>query len=121
MGASGAPTFGEALRIYRTAAALSQEELADRPGLSLRAVSDLERGARRAPRLETVRLLAEALSLAPAALAEFAAARTAEQPAPRQPLDSVAASVPTPRGPLVGRAHEIAAVRAPSCARTCRW
>ena len=66
MGASGAPTFGETLRTYRVAAALSQEALAARAGLSLRAVSDLERGARRAPRLETVRLLADALGLGPA-------------------------------------------------------
>ena len=45
------------------AAALSQEELAERAGLSPRGVSDLERGARTAPRLETVRLLADALGL----------------------------------------------------------
>ena len=52
-----------ALRRHRMAAALSQEELAARAGLSARGISDLERGARMAPRLETVRLLADALGL----------------------------------------------------------
>jgi transcriptional regulator with XRE-family HTH domain len=56
--------FGEILRRLRTAVALSQEELAARSGLSTRGISDLERGVRRAPHLETVRLLADALGLA---------------------------------------------------------
>src|SRR5215204_2428292 len=57
------PGFGDLLRQHRTAAALSQEELAERAGVSVRALSDLERGVHRAPRLETVRMLAEALAL----------------------------------------------------------
>ena len=57
------PGFGDLLRRHRTAAALSQEELAERAGVSVRALSDLERGVHRAPRLETVRMLAEALGL----------------------------------------------------------
>src|SRR5215213_1639764 len=57
------PGFGDLLRRRRTAAALSQEELAERAGVSVRALSDLERGVHRAPRLETVRMLAEALGL----------------------------------------------------------
>src|SRR5215207_5852974 len=56
------PGFGDLLRRHRTAA-LSQEELAERAGVSVRALSDLERGVHRAPRLETVRMLAEALGL----------------------------------------------------------
>jgi transcriptional regulator with XRE-family HTH domain len=55
-------SFGEVLRRVRSGAALSQEALAERAGLSKRGISDLERGARLAPRLETVRLLADALS-----------------------------------------------------------
>src|SRR5829696_5042137 len=57
------PGFGDLLRRHRTAAVLSQEELAERAGVSVRALSDLERNVHRAPRLETVRLLAEALGL----------------------------------------------------------
>src|SRR5918993_2381795 len=56
-------TFGAVLRQLRTAAALSQEALAERAGLSPRGISDLERGARRTPYLATVSLLADALEL----------------------------------------------------------
>jgi len=58
-------TFADVLRHLRTAASLSQEELAERAGVSLRGVSDLERGLRRAPHLSTVRMLADALELGP--------------------------------------------------------
>ena len=56
-------SFGELLRRLRTTAALSQQELAERAGLSKRGISDLERGVHQAPRLKTVRLLADALAL----------------------------------------------------------
>src|SRR5215204_443527 len=59
-------SFGELLRHLRSGAALSQEALAERASLSKRGISDLERGARQAPRLETVRLLANALVLSDA-------------------------------------------------------
>jgi ribosome-binding protein aMBF1 (putative translation factor) len=36
--------LGDQLRTHRRAAGLSQEELADRTGLSVRNISDLERG-----------------------------------------------------------------------------
>src|SRR5215210_6725140 len=58
--------FSSLLRQLRTAASLSQEDLAERSGLSLRGISDLERGARRFPHLETVRMLADALTLSEA-------------------------------------------------------
>jgi transcriptional regulator with XRE-family HTH domain len=60
-----ASTFGTMLRRYRLDAGLTQEELAGRAGLSLRGVSDLERGTRQIPRLETVRMLAKGLGLSP--------------------------------------------------------
>jgi transcriptional regulator with XRE-family HTH domain len=55
--------FGILLRRFRLAAGLTQAELAEHSGLSLRGVSDLERGARRAPHPHTVRQLAAALHL----------------------------------------------------------
>ena len=42
-------TFGERLRRYREGATLTQEELAERAGLTAMAISALERGERRRP------------------------------------------------------------------------
>ena len=97
--------FGSLLRRHRQAAGLTQEELAERAGLSIEGISALERGVNRAPRKDTVELLAEALSLSATARAAFAnAARTGAQPltTPTAPAD--AASLP----PLVGRTAELA-------------
>ena len=55
--------FGELLRHYRSAAGLTQEELAEQAGLSTRAISDLERGVNQTPRKYTVPLLVESLHL----------------------------------------------------------
>ncbi len=60
-----APRFGDLLRRQRRAAGLTQEELADRAGVSPRTIGDIERGIARSYRHETVHLLAEALCLAP--------------------------------------------------------
>lgn len=54
--------FRTLLRGFRLHACLTQEELAERSGLSTRALSDLERGVR-APRATTVGLLSSALAL----------------------------------------------------------
>src|SRR5215213_7746286 len=59
-----ARSFAEQLRRYRTGAGLSQEELAERAGLTAAAVSQLERGVRHRPQPRTVRALADALDLA---------------------------------------------------------
>src|SRR5262245_23381798 len=63
--------FAQTIRGYRVRAGLSQEELAERAGVSTRAVSDMERGLRRNPRPETLRLLADALALEPEGRAHF--------------------------------------------------
>ena len=56
-------TFGARLRGHRMAAVLSQEELAQRAGLSANAVGQLERGERKHPYPHTVRSLADGLVL----------------------------------------------------------
>jgi len=61
-GSAGA-TLGARLRGYRVAAWLSQEALAERSGLSVRGLSDLERGISRTPRRETLAVLVDALGL----------------------------------------------------------
>jgi len=61
---SSAPgTFGAQLKALREVAGFTQEELATVAGLSVHAVSALERGQRRRPQVETVRALAAALDL----------------------------------------------------------
>jgi transcriptional regulator with XRE-family HTH domain len=56
-------SFGTLLRQYRAASGLSQEELADKSGLSARAVANMERGRTARPHRRSVQLLAEALGL----------------------------------------------------------
>ena len=76
--------FGAVLRRHRLGQDLSQEALAGatRGRVAVRTISDLERGVARRPRAETVRLLAAALRLTGAELAEFrAAARAATRQA----------------------------------------
>ena len=67
-------TFAAMLRRLRTGVQLTQEELARAANLSVRAVSDLERGVAITPRRDTVRLLADALHLIGPVRAEFEAA-----------------------------------------------
>jgi membrane protein implicated in regulation of membrane protease activity/DNA-binding XRE family transcriptional regulator len=78
------PTFGELLRRHRLAAGLTQEALAERARLSVRAISDLERGLHRNPQRDTAHLLADALQLSPQDRAAFeAAARRLATETPR--------------------------------------
>jgi predicted ATPase/transcriptional regulator with XRE-family HTH domain len=105
-------SFGALLRRLRTSAAMSQEALAERAGISARAVGDLERGVHQAPRLETVRLLAEALGLSTldrAALLAAARPVVMDEPAESTP-GSPATSLPRPPVRLIGREHELSAL-----------
>ena len=54
---------GKLLQQHRTAARLTQAELAERAGLSTRRVQDLERGLRRFAHADTTRRLANVLGL----------------------------------------------------------
>ena len=72
--------FGTLLRTYRIAAQLSQEALAERSRMSVDAISALERGARRAPRRDTVSLLTEALRLGDAERASLETAAAEARP-----------------------------------------
>ncbi|HET9979335.1 MAG TPA: AAA family ATPase [Ktedonobacterales bacterium] len=127
--------FGDVLRRLRILAGMSQEELAARASLSARAISDLERGVKRAPRRDTIQLLVEALQLSGEERAAFVAsarepaARPAARPTGKMP--EAASGVPSvafspshaeppvggflgaiPEGTLVGREAEYAAVLA---------
>ncbi len=116
------PSFAQVLRHHRRAAGLTQEELAERAGLSARAVSDLERGENRTPRRDTLDLLADALRLS----AEERAAldgtiqRTRAQVSPSAPGQASTLeaeptrpdTLPTQPTPFIGREREVEAIRA---------
>lgn len=74
--------FAILVRRSRQAAWMTQEELADRSGLSPRTIQAIERGQVRRPQRETVRLLANALNLQDAARDEFETAARLGLPAP---------------------------------------
>jgi predicted ATPase/transcriptional regulator with XRE-family HTH domain len=100
--------FDELLRRNRVAAGLTQEQLAERAGMSARAISDLERGVHALPRKDTLRLLLDALALAPADRAALAAAarRPATSRARQTPADP-RPGLPLPLTSLVGREQDI--------------
>jgi tetratricopeptide (TPR) repeat protein/transcriptional regulator with XRE-family HTH domain len=57
------PDFGALVRQSRTAAGLTQEDLAERTGLGVRTISDIERGLIRRPHRSSVHLISAALGL----------------------------------------------------------
>ena len=69
------PAFGLLLRRYRLSMGLTQQALAERARLSLRGLSDIERGTRRTPYADTVDRLVGALELGPTDRAILQAAR----------------------------------------------
>ena len=105
--------FGDLLRRHRIAAALSQEALAERASISVRAVSDLERGVKSRPHLETVRLLADALGLSLDELAALAAAARPNRdslfgpPQLSVPQSLAFHRLPVPPTPLIGREDDL--------------
>jgi len=100
--------FAELLKNFRLASGLTQEALAERASISARAVSDLERGGGRTPRLETIRLLADALGLSAEQRRAFiGAGRESASPAARRTGD-----LPIPPTTLIGRHTLIADVTA---------
>jgi tetratricopeptide (TPR) repeat protein/transcriptional regulator with XRE-family HTH domain len=76
-----AAAFGQWLRSRRQAAGLSQDELAERSGMSIRAVSNLERGRTGCPHRTSLLRLADALDLQGQVRAEFLAAARRQAPA----------------------------------------
>jgi predicted ATPase/transcriptional regulator with XRE-family HTH domain len=83
----------------RLAAGLTQEALAERAGVSAKAISGLERDPNRTPRLDTVALLADALGLDPTQRAQFLASARPNSVVPPTPAD-LSAQLPHPPRPL---------------------
>src|SRR5690349_12523261 len=107
--------LGEWLRQARKAVPLTQEELAERAGVSVYTISNLERGVPHAPRPDTLRLLVRALNATSEDIARLLqSARSIPDPpglgASRTPIVGSApqqATLPLPLTPLLGREEEI--------------
>jgi len=99
-------TFGDLLRSHRVRSALTQEELAAGSGVSVRAISDMERGRAKGPQRRTVEALAHVLRLDGAelrALLDTAkAGRMRHQPATAAPW-----ALPPDVPDLTGREQEL--------------
>lgn len=102
--------FGDLLRQHRNAAGLTQEDLAERSGLSVDTISLLERGEHRRPHRYTRQGLADALGLSQSDRIRF-------ERAARPPAVSTTAHVaqhadlPSSLTPFIGREREVEEVR----------
>ncbi|MGW7528827.1 helix-turn-helix domain-containing protein [Streptomyces sp. NPDC054783] len=102
-GAMSEGGFGAHLRARRSGAGLTQEELAERSGLSVRAIRDLEHGRVARPRRETLRLLATALGLPEDESEELLRlARQALPPARPERVDTELPTAPAAMAPAHG-------------------
>ena len=113
-------SLAERLRALRVRAGLTQEELAERAGLTPHAISALERGTRTRPYPHTLRALADALGLDEAERAALRAAVPSRQAAadaagsamPEAPATGPSglrpAPLPVPATALLGRDDEVA-------------
>ncbi|MDQ3878025.1 MAG: helix-turn-helix domain-containing protein [Actinomycetota bacterium] len=99
-------TIGALLRRYRLTVGLTQEELAERAGVSSRTISDVERGLRKKIYRDTATLLADALELRGVEREDF-------ERAARGPTRSGVSRPELVRPPtsLVGRERELEIVR----------
>jgi predicted ATPase/transcriptional regulator with XRE-family HTH domain len=98
--------FADLLRRRRREAGLTQQELAERSGISARAISDLEREINLRPRRDTAAMLAAGLGLTGEPRERFLAAARRRFSL----LSEKTAQLPTPGGALIGRERELAAI-----------
>ncbi|HTZ26903.1 MAG TPA: helix-turn-helix domain-containing protein, partial [Streptosporangiaceae bacterium] len=98
------------LRGRRIAAGLTQEDLAERSGVSVRTIADMERGRTRRPYPSSVRALIRALGLPDATGTELVARYRApgDEPPPAEPAEpAVPRQLPTAVPYFAGRTSEL--------------
>ncbi|MEW2287811.1 helix-turn-helix domain-containing protein [Streptomyces sp. NPDC047841] len=103
--AAAEPAFGSVLRELRLAASLTIEGLAEASGVSVRGISDLERGHRTAPQRRTLAALARGLGLSGPGLRRFLGAARAGRSDAYTPVGVQA--VPQGVPGFVGREREL--------------
>ena len=102
--------FGEVVRGHRRRIGLTQEELAERTGISVRGIRNLEAGRIRVPRVGTLRELADAFELKGAEREGFFFSARPDATAVRGAVHQGATSTwrrccgsgPAPTGPVAG-------------------
>ena len=104
---SGSQTFGAMLRGFRRQAQLTQEELAERAGVSVRTIRNLESDRLKTPRLSSVRALADGLGLKAEERRRFDLLAGLDVGARHTAASTTGGSIPVPLSPLVGRDSEV--------------
>jgi predicted ATPase/transcriptional regulator with XRE-family HTH domain len=100
---SGSQTFGSVLRAFRRRARLTQEELAERAGVSVRTIRSLESDRSSTPRFSSVRALAHALGLEAEERQRLERLAGLDDEAQRMLASTIGGSIPAPLSHLVGR------------------
>jgi transcriptional regulator with XRE-family HTH domain len=103
--------FGARLGACRESAGLTQEELAQRSGLSVRAIRNLERGRTLRPFPDSARRLAAALDLSADDRTSFLVAAAGRQPAPGSGI-TAPRQLPGPVRDFAGRETDLAMLTA---------
>jgi transcriptional regulator with XRE-family HTH domain len=108
---SGEPELGQMVRVFRGRAGLTQEELAERAGVTAQSIGNIERGVTLSPRADVLQRLVDALELAPdeenaLRRAARAAVRGSQRPSPW-------AVPPAASSPVTGEAGSAATLAKP--------
>jgi predicted ATPase/Tfp pilus assembly protein PilF/DNA-binding XRE family transcriptional regulator len=102
--------FADLLIELRTARGLSQEALAAKAAVSVRAISDLERGVTRRPHRHTLNAIADALGIAGWERASFDEAADQIRPSALRRRGAAQVRLPAPTTSIIGREPDVAAV-----------
>ncbi|MFI9388037.1 ATP-binding protein [Kutzneria sp. NPDC052558] len=106
----GQGSLAEMVAGLRSSRGLSQEQLAEQSGVSVRAIGEIERGATRRPHRETVRALIGALGLTPEEREALEGAARSTPPPDTRRRKAVRPGLPAPVTSIVGRDEDLAAV-----------